>query len=286
VDLHAAVGGPQEAVLEPVGLAGAQDEAGGLERRDVVGLRARVRDREHDVDVGLGRHPGHGRRADVLEDDDAVAECLADGCRRLVVALGPGGVVLGERDRGVVARARAEQLHPGLLDELEAVAPRVVDVEALHVRDRVVPAHLAAGPDEPFGQGRERAARDREGRVRLARRREVLGHADVQRLSGAEREPHAAAVAQRRGLRQLGQVEHAAVEAPGVGLAARRRGDLHMVEPHDRHRPTVPPRARGTIRQPGPVSAGGGSCVASSRRARKAGSSASYSPAKTGRARA
>jgi len=58
--------------------------------------------------------------------------------------------------------------------------------------------------------------------------------ADVE-LLGAEREPDAPSRAQRLGLLDLGQAEQAAEEAPCGLLAARRGGELDVVEAEDAH---------------------------------------------------
>ena len=74
--------------------------------------------------------------------------------------------------------------------------------------------------------------------MRLARRRERLLDADVQLLrAGAE--PAAAAGPERLGLRQLLHPEQAAVERPRRLLASGRGGDLHVVDPEDRHAPKL-----------------------------------------------
>jgi len=66
--------------------------------------------------------------------------------------------------------------------------------------------------------------------MRLPCRRERVLDADVQLAAAAERKPGAAARAQRLGLLDLLQAEQAAEEPPRLGLAAGRRGDLHVVE--------------------------------------------------------
>ena len=68
--------------------------------------------------------------------------------------------------------------------------------------------------------------------MRLGGGREVFRHADVQ-LLGSHLEPGAPATAQRLGLLDLRQPEQAPVEAARLGLAAGRRGDLHVVEGED-----------------------------------------------------
>jgi len=70
--------------------------------------------------------------------------------------------------------------------------------------------------------------------MRFAGRRERILDADVKLLLAGP-EPTAAARAERLGLRQLLQPEQAAVERAGLGLAAARRRDLHVVDSGDRH---------------------------------------------------
>jgi hypothetical protein len=65
--------------------------------------------------------------------------------------------------------------------------------------------------------------------VRLSRRRERGLDADVELATAAEGEPRAAARAQRLRLLELLEAEQVAEEAPRLGLAARRRGELEVV---------------------------------------------------------
>ena len=114
VEVHVGVRSLEQPVLVPVGLADAQDVAGGLERRDVVALGRRVGDRQRHVDDRLRREAGDRGRAGVLEEDDAVAERGADLLRLARIEERPRGVVLGEGDRGVVALRLADR-HPAEL---------------------------------------------------------------------------------------------------------------------------------------------------------------------------
>ncbi len=66
--------------------------------------------------------------------------------------------------------------------------------------------------------------------MRLARGRELLLDADVQLTAVAEREPCPAPPPQRLGLLDLLQAEQLPEEAALRRLAARRRGDLDVVE--------------------------------------------------------
>ena len=65
---------PQQTVLEPLGFAVHEDEAVGLERRNVRRLVGRIGHSERDVDQGLRREAGHGGAADVIDGYDEGAE--------------------------------------------------------------------------------------------------------------------------------------------------------------------------------------------------------------------
>jgi len=113
--------------------------------------------------------------------------------------------------------------------QLQPVAPRISGVEAADAGKRVVPLDVLAGGLEPRRELLELFRRDAKRRMRFPRRRERLLDADMELAAAAEREPDAAARAQRRGLLQLLQAEQAAEEPPRLGLAARRRCELHVV---------------------------------------------------------
>src|SRR5262245_59324307 len=83
--------------------------------------------------------------------------------------------------------------------------------------------------------------------MRLAGGDERLLHADVE-LHVAGAEPGAAARAKRRRVRQLDHLEKADVEGARLLLAARRRGDLDVVEAENRHPPrsTIAPWRRSS----------------------------------------
>ena len=86
-------------MLEPVRLPDPQDVAACLHWRDVGRLVGRIRDGEHDVDDRLRRQAGHGRRADVLQEPNAIAKDRSNP-RRLAREQGrPGRVVRRELDR-------------------------------------------------------------------------------------------------------------------------------------------------------------------------------------------
>lgn len=65
--------------------------------------------------------------------------------------------------------------------------------------------------------------------MRLVRRGEPLLDADVELAAVAQREPGAAASAQRLGFLELLQTEQFAEEASRPGFTARRRGELNVV---------------------------------------------------------
>jgi hypothetical protein len=71
--------------------------------------------------------------------------------------------------------------------------------------------------------------------VRLARWRKRLLDAQVN-LDARADEPAAAACRQRRGLGDLGQPQQIGVEAPRLSFAARRHGELDVVETYELHR--------------------------------------------------
>jgi lipopolysaccharide/colanic/teichoic acid biosynthesis glycosyltransferase len=122
------------------------------------------------------------------------------------------------------------------LAELEAVPEGIGDVDAVDARERVVGRDADARAAEPRRQRAE--VLDDQTRMRLPGGRERLLDADVQ-LGASRPEPAPAAGPQRLGLRDLLEPEQAAVERPGFGLAAARRGDLDVVDSDDRHRCTV-----------------------------------------------
>jgi hypothetical protein len=63
---------------------------------------------------------------------------------------------------------------------------------------------------------------------------ELIRDADMKLLL-AEREPHSASVTERLWLVELAQAEELSEEVSGGRLAARRRGELHMIEPEHVH---------------------------------------------------
>jgi lipopolysaccharide/colanic/teichoic acid biosynthesis glycosyltransferase len=118
------------------------------------------------------------------------------------------------------------------LAQLEPVAERVVDEQAVDAADTRVVCALDARVAQAGTDGRE-IVRD-EPRMRLPRRHERILDAEVQLLvAGAE--PDAAAGADRLGLRHLLEAEQRTVEAAGRVLRPRWDGDLDVVEAEDAH---------------------------------------------------
>src|SRR5699024_8911756 len=98
-----------------------------------------------------------------------------------------------------------------------------------YVGDRVVPCDGEPRSVQPGGVRVDVV--DREGRMRLARWREVGLDTDVQ-LEVVVGEPHSAASGQDRRLGDLTQTERIAVETPRCVLTARRARDLDVVQLH------------------------------------------------------
>jgi hypothetical protein len=114
-------------------------------------------------------------------------------------------------------------------EQLESVAPGIGRVEAANARERVVPLHAFACGFEPTGETVELFGCKPKCGMRLPRRGEGVLDADVELSASREREPHAAAGAQWLGLFDLLEAEQRAEEAPRLGLAAGRSGELKVV---------------------------------------------------------
>jgi hypothetical protein len=114
-------------------------------------------------------------------------------------------------------------------EHFEPVSPRVRRVEAAGSRERVVPLDAHARGLEPPGQLVELFGRQPERRVRLARGDERILDADVELATAREREPGAAARAQRLGLLELLEAEQSAEEPARLVLAARRGCELDVI---------------------------------------------------------
>jgi hypothetical protein len=114
-------------------------------------------------------------------------------------------------------------------EQFEPVSPRIRGVEAADVRERVVPLDARRPRLEPARERVELGGRQAERRVRLARGDERILHADVELAAASEREPDAAARAQRLGLLELLEAEQLAEEAPRLVLASRRRRELDVI---------------------------------------------------------
>ncbi len=147
---------------------------------------------------------------------------------------------------------RSEKVTELGLPELEAVAEGIGGEEASGARNRLVGPRLDArvvqAGAEPVQVGRD------EARVGLQRGREPIGDADVQLLA-ARPEPATSARLERVGLRQFLQTEQCAVEGARRVLAAGGCGDLHVIDPRDRHPrlstidrvTSAPPRLEDTL---------------------------------------
>jgi lipopolysaccharide/colanic/teichoic acid biosynthesis glycosyltransferase len=115
---------------------------------------------------------------------------------------------------------------------------------------------VLAGRDPSRGETGAQAAQivHDEAGMSFAGGREGFGDTDMQRLS-ADSKPAAPAPGELDGLVDLLEPEEAPVEGPGGGLAAGRRGDLHVVDPRDRQPPgstiervtAAPPRLEDTL---------------------------------------
>ncbi|HLY85710.1 MAG TPA: hypothetical protein VKO84_04245 [Gaiellaceae bacterium] len=116
-----------------------------------------------------------------------------------------------------------------LREQLEPVAPWVGRVETADARERVVPLDALARSFEPARELVELLARCPECRVRFARRLERILDADVELAASGQREPDAAARAQRLRLLELLEAEQVAEEAARRRFAAGRRRELDVV---------------------------------------------------------
>src|SRR5262249_17827964 len=140
--------------------------------------------------------------------------------RRPERAAPPGRVVSGLREA-------AGPLRRDGFKELKPVPVRVLAVEPAHPGEPVIEEHWVSGVTQPPGPGAE-PGHEQAG-MRPARGPEVLLHAEVE-LHTVTSEPAAAARGQRGRFRDLVQPEHVAVELAERWLAARRAGQLHVVD--------------------------------------------------------
>src|SRR5262245_42370162 len=113
---------------------------------------------------------------------------------------------------------------PGLT-KLQTVAERVVDEEAIDIRDPVVVLERHAGRPESRPNPAEVVGD--ESRVRLPRRGERLLDAEVEFLRSSA-EPHPASRPDRLGLRDLLETEQSPVERARLVLDSPRHGHLHV----------------------------------------------------------
>ncbi len=125
-------------------------------------------------------------------------------------------------------------------------------MEARHTRERDVVSNLDAGAGEPRAQLIE--ILDGEAGMSFARGGERLLDAHMQLLP-AHPKPAATPPGELDRLDELRQPEQPTVEGPRVPLAARGRGDLHVVDPGDGQPPgstigrvtAAPPRLEDTL---------------------------------------
>src|SRR5215475_14085574 len=121
---------------------------------------------------------------------------------------------------------------PFRLDELEAVAERIVDEDARIAGQRLVLGDLAAVVSRPYDEALKVA--HHEGRVRLAGRLKILLHAEVN-LDRAVGEPGTAARGERWRLHLLLELQHVDIEGTRRCFLARRHGDEDVIDADDAH---------------------------------------------------
>lgn len=112
-------------------------------------------------------------------------------------------------------------------EEFEAVAPGIFGVEAAGAGDGSVVGNFYASGEQRLAKFVEVGGD--EGGVSFLGGAEIGFDADVE-LLGAAFEPTAAAGAERLGLFDFGHAEEGAVEFAGGRFAARRSGDLEVIE--------------------------------------------------------
>ncbi len=139
--------------------------------------------------------------------------------------------------RGPAPRVTGRRCAPlARLHQLEPVAERVVDVDAVVALERLVVAgHVP--------RGRERRDErvevvDDERRVGFASGTEVGVDAEVD-LHRLGLEPAPAPYGEVRWLRQLRDAEQAVIERDCLGFATRRHRELDVIEPHHRHTSSI-----------------------------------------------
>jgi hypothetical protein len=114
-------------------------------------------------------------------------------------------------------------------EQLEPVPPRIRRVEAADAWKRSVPLDALAGRFEPVRKFVELLGRQAKRRVRLTCGTERILDADVQLAASGEREPRAAARAQRLRFLELFEAEQVAEKAACFGFAAGRCRELDVV---------------------------------------------------------
>jgi hypothetical protein len=88
----------EHAVLMEVGLADAEDVAGGLHVREVGRFIGGIGDDDEDVDDGFGGEVGDGGGADVFDLERGGAEGDGDSLGVVLEHRGPGGIVIGDEN--------------------------------------------------------------------------------------------------------------------------------------------------------------------------------------------
>ena len=153
-------------------------------------------------------------------------------------------------DRVGTAQTVKSSLGARHLLELDAVADRVVGVEALGAGDLVVPAHLSPGAGD---RGRERRRRRRRrstgGPCVRGRSRSSTPQCSSCSPAANQTPPRAARTG---GFGISGMPADDAVEVPQQVLAACRAGDLDVVQAEDAHE-TSPFRATAKMRRNGKI---------------------------------
>lgn len=132
-----------------------------------------------------------------------------------------GSAPAGRRAHTPVTSERCEQLEPA--------APWIRRVETANARKRVVPLDVLACGLEPARELVEVRSGKPERRMCLPCGRERLFDADVELAASVEREPDAAAGAERLRLLDLVQAEQLAEEATRLWLAPARGCELDVI---------------------------------------------------------
>ena len=134
------------------------------------------------------------------------------------------------RSRARGARSSTHASWPsGGADQLDPISPWVAGVEPTDLRKLLIPHDLEACCGQPHRQRLQPGRIDEQRGMPLAGRDEGLIDPHVELLL-AEREPDTTPSRQRPWLRHFAQPEQLTEESSSVGLAARRRRQLDVVE--------------------------------------------------------